>query len=115
MLGSPITTSPVTVSNGLFTVTLDFGREAFDGNERWLEIGVKTNRGVAFSTLLPRQQITATPYAIHSSQAERLEGVLPGSQLSGTYGAPVTISNAANVFAGSGADWRMSTPPHWVD
>jgi hypothetical protein len=47
--GSSISTAnviaPVSISNGLFTVTLDFGPGVFDGNARWLEIGVRTNGG----------------------------------------------------------------------
>src|SRR5882757_1043663 len=44
-LGLSFTNSPVAVSNGLFTVTLDFGQN-FPGADRWLEIAVRTN-GVA--------------------------------------------------------------------
>lgn len=43
--GSPLgafATNAVPVSNGLFTVALDFGRY-FDGNARWLQIEVRTN------------------------------------------------------------------------
>jgi hypothetical protein len=34
-VGAAQTLSAVTVSNGQFTVTLDFGPEAFDGDARW--------------------------------------------------------------------------------
>src|SRR6267142_2786167 len=33
----------VTVTNGLFTVLLDFGTSVFDGSNLWLEIGVRTS------------------------------------------------------------------------
>src|SRR5262245_46889686 len=36
-VGSAQTNAPVGVSNGLFTVTLDFGAGAFPGADRWLE------------------------------------------------------------------------------
>ena len=62
-VGSTLTNSTTGVSNGLFTVTLDFGNQ-FPGANRWLEIAVRTNGGGAFTTLTPRQPITATPYAI---------------------------------------------------
>ena len=48
----------VTPHNGLFQVELDFGAEAFDGNDRFLEIRVDG------SPLIPRQRVTATPYAL---------------------------------------------------
>jgi len=54
----------VGVSNGLFTVTHAFGPAALNGNVRWLEIGVRTSGGPDYLCLVPRQAITATPYAI---------------------------------------------------
>jgi hypothetical protein len=42
-IGSALTTNAVAVSNGLFTVTLDFGAGMFPGADRWLNLSVKTN------------------------------------------------------------------------
>ena len=81
VIAGPLTNSPTSVSNGLFTVTLDFGAGVFTGAERWLDIGVRTNGGGTFSTLAPRQMITPTPYAIMSGN---LAGPLPAAQLTGT-------------------------------
>jgi hypothetical protein len=72
--GSPVgttnTVAPVAASNGLFTVTLDFGSGIFTGSPLWLEIGVRTNGSVAaFTTLSPRQALTPSPYALFSPQA----------------------------------------------
>lgn len=50
-----LTNSAVAISNGLFTVTLDFGAGVFDGTSRWLEIGVRTNANDDFTILSPRQ------------------------------------------------------------
>jgi len=66
--GNALTNVATGVSNGLFTVVLDFGNQ-FPGLNRWLEIGVRTNGGGAFTTLTPRQQITPTPYATYSANA----------------------------------------------
>ena len=68
-VGGGITNSPVAVSNGLFTVQLDFGAGVFTGPDRWLEISVRTNGGGAFTTLTPRQKLTPTPYAITATAA----------------------------------------------
>src|SRR5438552_3521467 len=62
----PLTNS-TSVSNGLFTATLDFGLSAFANGDRWLEIAVRTNGGGAFSPpLTPRQKLTPAPYAIQA-------------------------------------------------
>ena len=54
LIAGPITNSPVTVSNGLFTIVVDFGGGAFPGASRWLDISVRTNgAAVAFSALTP--------------------------------------------------------------
>jgi len=63
-MAGPVTNNLVTVSNGLFTTTIDFGATAFLAPNSWLEIAVRTNGASNFSTLTPRQQITPTPYAI---------------------------------------------------
>ncbi|HWX18471.1 MAG TPA: tail fiber domain-containing protein [Candidatus Binatia bacterium] len=63
-VGSPLTNAATAVSNGLFTVGLDFGGGVFPGADRWLDISVRTNNAGAFAPLSPRQKLTATPYAI---------------------------------------------------
>lgn len=102
----------VGVTNGLFVLPLDFGDSPFGvGAERWLQLEVRTAIG-AFSTLSPRQQLTATPYAL---TAGNLTGTLPAAQLSGTVPdalIPATITRdteviplvLANDGAGSGLD-----------
>ncbi len=69
-LAGPVTNSPVSVSNGVFMALLDFGGSVFNGQTRWLEIGVRSN-GVAvnFTPLAPRQQLTPTPYALYTPTA----------------------------------------------
>ena len=64
-----ITNIGATVSNGLFTTTLDFD-DSFNGTAYWLEIGVRTNGMLTdFVTLLPRQSIQGVPYALFSKTA----------------------------------------------
>ena len=59
----------VSVTNGIFTVTLDFGFAGFPNEVRYLEIRVKRPSDTNYTTLTPRQQITSTPYAIRSKTA----------------------------------------------
>ena len=104
-----LTNADVTVSNGLFTTAVDFGPDPFDGTARWLEIGVRTNRGGAFVALSPRQSLAPAPYALYAPSAgtatvsSSLLGNLPGGQLAGTYPGALTLNNPANVLAGNGA------------
>ena len=66
-LAGPITNSPTSVSNGLFTITLDFGPSAFDGTAHWLEIAVRPGGSAGgFTPLNPRQPLTPTPYALYA-------------------------------------------------
>ncbi len=60
----------VPVTEGLFTVALDFGSAAFNGQARWLEIGVRPwDSTGAYTTLTPRQALTAAPYALYARGA----------------------------------------------
>ena len=44
LVSGPVTNSAVSVSNGLFTVAVDFGSKPFTlGQRLWLEIGAQTN------------------------------------------------------------------------
>jgi hypothetical protein len=78
-----LTTNNIPVSNGLFTVTLDFGSSAFAGDARWLEIAVRTNGAASFSPLSPRQPLTPAPYSLYASGA----------------GSAVTAGTASSVAA----------------
>src|SRR5262245_8814478 len=65
-IGTPSSLAAVAVSNGIFTVTIDFGAGAFAGDERWLEIAVRTNGSPGpFTLLAPRQPVTPAPHALY--------------------------------------------------
>src|SRR5581483_11520541 len=63
-IGSTQTIGGVSVANGLFTVGLEFGPGAFNGDARWLQIAPACPPGSGFTTLTPRQALTPSPYAI---------------------------------------------------
>jgi hypothetical protein len=65
-IGVTQTINGVPVTNGLFTVSLDFGGVAFDGSARWLEISLQGPGDLGFTPLSPRQAMTVTPYAIRA-------------------------------------------------
>jgi Chaperone of endosialidase len=67
MIGSVQSANNVTVVDGLFTVQLDFGVFAPNGEDRWLAIDVRSPAGGgAFTTLNPRQPITRAPFSIQT-------------------------------------------------
>jgi hypothetical protein len=66
---NPVTVRGVAVTNGLFTVSLPFCAEAFDGSDRWLQVAVSPPNIDNFAILGDAQKITATPYAVHADTA----------------------------------------------
>jgi len=67
-LGPDVTRSEVSVNDGYFTVEMDFGN-VFDGNNRWLDIGVRPGElddPNIYTTLSPRQKLTPAPYALYA-------------------------------------------------
>ncbi len=107
-ISGPLSNPTVGVTNGLFTVTLDFGAGAFNGNPRWLQIGVRTNGSAAAHTALtPRQSVTAAPYAI---LAGNVTGNIADSQLS----ANIARLNGNQIFTGSATFNPASGAPFGV-
>jgi hypothetical protein len=91
-----VTNTATPVTNGLFTVLLNFGSGPFNGTRQWMQVGVRTNGGGSFQPLGGRQELTPTPYAI---AAESVIGQIPLSQL------PAQLSlfsdpGTQNFFAG---------------
>ncbi len=125
-VGPQLSISALTPSAGRFTASLDFG-SVFNGQSRWLEIDVRAVGSPSFTTLIPRQALTATPNAAYAlsagaastaSNAIQLNGqsatfyqnaaslnagTLPDARLSGTYTSALNLSSTSNSFSGSGA------------
>ncbi|HEX8734219.1 MAG TPA: tail fiber domain-containing protein [Pyrinomonadaceae bacterium] len=74
-IGAAQTKSGVQVTNGVFTVALDFGVNAFaSGADRFLQIAVKRTTDSIFTPLTPRQPLTSSPFAVQSLNAQMLGG-----------------------------------------
>jgi hypothetical protein len=61
-------------SGGRFSVELDFGLDAFDGTQRWLEISIRqpatgVDNDLGFTVLTPRQRLLNTPSSIFAFRA----------------------------------------------
>ncbi|MFH1747892.1 MAG: hypothetical protein ABIG44_12730 [Planctomycetota bacterium] len=87
------------VSDGLFTVQVDFGDSAFNSDARWLEVAVRPwDSNDPHTVLSPRQPITAAPVALYA---------LDGPGATGFWEADGdTIVNTNSGFVGVG----RSTP-----
>ena len=76
-IGSTVSRPSWPVVAGELTTPIDFGPTAFDGQERYLQIAVRSPAGSAgpFVTLTPRQRIAPTPYAMVA------KSLVPGANL----------------------------------
>lgn len=107
-IGSTVTNSAVQITNGIFTVNLDFGANAFPGASRFLQISVFSPATNAFVTLTPRQQFTSAPYAIKSLNAVTADvatntnnlGGIPANQFVQTN--DLRLNDSRDPNAGSG-------------
>ena len=111
----------VLVANGFFTVELNFGNQ-FPGGDRYLEIRAKKPVDAVYSTLAPRQRLTATPYSLRSLSAVSADAVNPsagnsvitainaGSSTLDAARLPSTLAtqNGTNIFSGTNT---FSTSP----
>lgn len=127
-LGSAQAVANVPVTDGLFTVTLNgagqFGGNAFDGQARFLETSVQCP-GDAAATVLPRQQITASPYALtalhavsadsatHAVNATNALNATNAANATGLQGNPVgsNAPTAGQLLTWDGAAWQPAAAP----
>jgi|GEM_PF-666548 len=105
-VGSTLVDVPVTVTNGIFSVDLDFGAAAFAGGDRFLDVSVRKTAGDPLVALTPRQKVGSAPYATRASVANSadsfsgsLAGDVTGSQ-AGTVVNSVGGQSAANIAGG---------------
>jgi len=93
-VGATQTQNGQTVSKGRFTTVLDFGANAFNGQARWLQIAARCPSGSgSFTTLTPRQPLTAAPYAL---------SLQPGAVIAGNVSSSAGILNLTNNGSGNG-------------
>jgi hypothetical protein len=125
-VGNSYVADDLTITNGLFTVTLNFGASVFSGAERWLQIALRPGASSGpYTNVLPRQPLTPAPYAIFAGgvAASGISGTIANTQLpanvarldsNAVFTGAVAFSNAGNSlsgnFSGNGAgvtnlDW----------
>lgn len=99
-----LTNAATPVTNGLFTVTLDFGSGVFTGAARWLDIAVRTNGSGAFTGLTPRPALTPVPYSLFASNTATLGGQSP------SYYAPASGSGTYVAKSGDAMTGLLNLP-----
>jgi hypothetical protein len=72
------------VTDGRFTVSLDFGPSAFPGEARWLDIRLRPTGGGAYTVLTPRQPLAPAPYALTAAQV--VDAAIVDADISGVAG-----------------------------
>ena len=93
--GSTVAKSGLTLVNGVFSTPLDFGAAAFDGGNRFIEIGLRQSvtgntTPNAFVILGPRQQILSVPYTIRSLNSSNADNATNAANA-------VNATNATNA------------------
>jgi len=118
------------VASGVFSVILNssgqFGANPFNGDARWLQIAVRPAGGGTYTTLSPRQAITATPYALQTrgivvtdAGNVAIGGVGPNARLhvaapgagagnnTAEFDAFAIGPNASHIHYGTTGDWYI--------
>lgn len=110
-VSSTITRGDLTVTDGLFTVELDFGSGAFKGDARWLEIGVRTGSSTgAYTTLIPRHPLAPAPYALALPGLWTRPNATSANVVGGYSGNSVGSGVVGATIGGGGAEWDYQDP-----
>ncbi|MEM7114989.1 MAG: pectinesterase family protein [Chloroflexota bacterium] len=92
------------VNGGLFSTSLDFGADAFNGEERYLEIALRPIGGGGFTTLTPRRPILPIPYALYAEKVQPVGNVVVVAKSGGDFTtlgaalASITTASATNPY-----------------
>lgn len=106
--GTALATVPraaVTVTNGVFSVVLDFG--AFPAANRYLEIGVRPAGSGSLTTLTPRSKILSTPFSTNAVNATNAANAQ--TALNATNSTNATTANNSLQLGGIAANQFVQT------
>jgi hypothetical protein len=107
-----VPTNTIPVTNGLFTVNLDFGASHFEGEDRWLQIEVWPNGSLQKNVLTPRTRLAPAPNALYATKAGTVtDGAIKTNQL-GTTGSP--LPGQVLAYNGSALEWRPPEGSIWA-
>ncbi|MHC4609462.1 MAG: hypothetical protein ACYS7M_03855, partial [Planctomycetota bacterium] len=102
-VGGPINVDDWPVSEGLFTVTIDFGSDVFSGDARWLGMGVRpTGSGGPYTYLFPLQELTPAPHALALPGLHTQQNATSPNLIGGFSGNSVTGGVVGATVSGGG-------------
>ncbi len=101
VIGEAITTT-VPITNGQFTVGLNFGPGAFNGEERYLDIQVRCAPETTFTALTPRQRISPVPYALALPGLYTLPNATSPNVIGGYHGNTISNTVVGGAIGGGG-------------
>jgi hypothetical protein len=88
----------VQVTDGIFTLALDFTAAPFVGDQTWLEIGVRPGATTdGFTGLLPRQALTSVPYALNARAVE-MDAINSAAIADSSVGSSEIIDNSSTAL-----------------
>jgi hypothetical protein len=105
-VGVTISVDDNPVIDGQFSANLDFGQSAFGSGRRFLQIAVRPGSSSgSYTTLSPRQELTAAPYAlgmpnVYTNETQNFVGIGRDFRISGNEVFGVRYSGAANDYGG---------------
>ncbi|MBZ0267960.1 hypothetical protein K8I85_07380 [bacterium] len=110
-VGSLVQLDIVGVVDGRFTANLDFG-DAFDGDARWIEVSVRNPHDptnlLPFTTLSPRQPLTAVPFAQQALEGAGWAGSGTDLVLDGYTAVGIGVSNPVEELQVDGTIYSQS-------
>ena len=100
---------PLTVTNGYFCTSLDFGSSIYDGTAYWLEIEVGEAGSGTYTMLGNRQALNPSPYAIFAASVA--DGAVTPAKINadGSSNGQTLISDGTNVAWGNVAPGTIGT------
>ena len=100
VVGAALDLENVSVTDGVFSVELDFGPDTFAGEQFWLEISVRYGASTGgYQGLAPRQKLSASPNALYSETASFADAASFADEAGNAATADSATTAASAAFA----------------
>ena len=105
-IGSTVALDDVVISQGFFTVELDFGVGVFGGGGRWLQIAVRPGSSSgSYTNLNPRQKLSSAPSAmslpnVYTNEGANFVGIGRNFRISSNEVFGIRYTGSPNQYGG---------------